>query len=880
MSTATPPASTQRRPSFFRRLSLSSGSGSEPVIPGDSKGQDQPPRRSSSRAVSGPVVSRGQDVLAGLPYDALPPGAAPSAYRPDRRGMRSEGESAGVSNSPSATAPRRELVKRLQPPASSHFPPSSVTSSPLEYTPSRSRNPIHPALASPPGSPPRLTSSSPYVPAAKQHRSVNRHVEECAAMPNDIAPSPVNGTSPRSSMVPSQSTTMQVTAFSRPKPISEMSKPVRGLSHQDTSRFEDANVSDTRLPVQGTPQRLVVSARRSTSAGRQRIDVTPSTKGLSAASAYALAVAPALVGRQEPPRSSNSAPPGERRVSRPLPRPPSVVPGGNPHTVHITATSTTAKSSPPRQASAEKPHPRISIPNDDHSTSTPPRVFDFPRSPTLPPLLDPRQSKKVPIGSWPRGVSDAPILSQLPRRTSSATPQSKSISSSFASSVVPAQSLARPRVRRQRQRGESPLLYALSHTSFQAALLPFLSINSFLSLTGSSDVVRKLFSGEIVGRWVCGEWGVQVDRERGRSWPNLTVWEGAREYTTTREQLTTVESLLHDPATYSTYPPQWHNLLQHLCLSHTLIVLFLRSVPTSAFPSNPLPFDEDAGMLPSGPDGNLYVPQRPMSRRGSAIGSDSGSLGNMPRHERLVEIVMPEPLAARPKEEALLSSPPTPLRRRGSIGSIASAASFSFGRKRSNSIASSVAPTGKATLPPVSYPMAKRYGFKQHGETIRSRTSSDSGRPGSVFSMSSSPSIRHQPRISAASVRSAVPPVPTLPQGLVMPRPIGGNQRVSIASSGTSRRSDAGGSPLPGRWGSPALLDSRIEPAFDQSLPYTPGRAPILRVFVPLTEKVRRWPSAEAALAAVRELDKCGATRRLKLGDLVVSRANPKATDK
>jgi hypothetical protein len=67
------------------------------------------------------------------------------------------------------------------------------------------------------------------------------------------------------------------------------------------------------------------------------------------------------------------------------------------------------------------------------------------------------------------------------------------------------------------------------------------------------------------------------------------------------------------------------------------------------------------------------------------------------------------------------------------------------------------------------------------------------------------------------------------------------------------------------------LLDTRIEPAFDQSLPYTPGRAPILRVFVPLSGKVRRWPSAEGALAAVRELDKCGATRRLRLGDIVVS---------
>jgi hypothetical protein len=73
----------------------------------------------------------------------------------------------------------------------------------------------------------------------------------------------------------------------------------------------------------------------------------------------------------------------------------------------------------------------------------------------------------------------------------------------------------------------------LSHTSFQAALLPFLSINSFLSLSGSSDVIRQLFSGEVVGRWVLREWGIHVDRERGRTWPNLTVWEGASEYCST-----------------------------------------------------------------------------------------------------------------------------------------------------------------------------------------------------------------------------------------------------------------------------------------------------------------------------------------------------------
>lgn len=72
---------------------------------------------------------------------------------------------------------------------------------------------------------------------------------------------------------------------------------------------------------------------------------------------------------------------------------------------------------------------------------------------------------------------------------------------------------------------------ALAYPQIQASLLPNLSIDSFLSLTGASDIMRKLFTGELVGRWIMGEWNIQLDREKGRSWPNLTVWEGFRELT-------------------------------------------------------------------------------------------------------------------------------------------------------------------------------------------------------------------------------------------------------------------------------------------------------------------------------------------------------------
>lgn len=334
------------------------------------------------------------------------------------------------------------------------------------------------------------------------------------------------------------------------------------------------------------------------------------------------------------------------------------------------------------------------------------------------------------------------------------------------------------------------------------------------------------------------------------------------------EGLHTVESLLHDPATYSTYPAQWYNLLRHLSLSHTLIVLQLRSLPPTAFPiATPLPF-EDENLAGGG------TASRPHSR----VGSDTGSiaLGKMPRQERLMEIVMPEPLASRVEPDhgpVRLGAEPTggKLHRRSSVSSFASAASFSFGRKRSNSTttplvtrpdggAASMA-VGKAALPPVSYPVAKRYGFTRHGDQPRTRTFSDSSRPGSVFSVQSGPSVALSHWITTQNR----PPMPSLPSG------ISGfvNHRSSTAGSEVRR------SPIH-RFGSPFRRDQfatpvKVEPAFDRAIPFVHGRAPILRVFVPLSDRVPRWPSAEGAAAAVAELDKCGATRRLRFGDLVVS---------
>lgn len=364
---------------------------------------------------------------------------------------------------------------------------------------------------------------------------------------------------------------------------------------------------------------------------------------------------------------------------------------------------------------------------------------------------------------------------------------------------------------------------------------------------------------------------------------------------TRANELTIVESLLHDPSSYSTYPTKWTNLLQHLCLSYTLVVLHLRTFPSQAFPQSFLPFEDTTTGAPLSAlsAGDLTL-RRPQSRVSSMAGSDAGSVapGKMPRREHVVEVIMPEPLSAKPIGPSRSSPEPlTPKKslRRGSITSIASA-SLSFGRRRNNSVdqrqhspgsspitPAAPMPSGKATLPPVSYPTPKRYGFSRHGELARgtrSRTSSESGRPGSVFSAASSPSM-YRPRASSVygsrfTTDRAANPVPGMPSGV-------GWHRESVASSdaGLSAGQSSSYSPSQWRWNSPSTskrdLSLTVEPAFEKPSPYLPDRAPILRAFVPISEQVPRWPSPEGALFMMRELDKCGASKRLRLGDLIVS---------
>ncbi|BEJ07260.1 hypothetical protein CcaverHIS641_0405290 [Cutaneotrichosporon cavernicola] len=534
---------------------------------------------------------------------------------------------------------------------------------------------------------------------------------------------------------------------------------------------------------------------------------------------------------------------------------------------------------PPRTRTSVQGRRIASSPLASPSVSMPP-------SPTLATHTPASASTGSRSVSTASAVSAA--MSRFSRQSDSPAPSmASSLSTARASSVM---DRGRPKLLHKVERSMTSLLV---HPRITMSLLPFLNINSFLNLLGSDDELRKYISGEMVGRWVMREWGITIERERGRSWPGLTVWEGF------------LESLLHDPAVYSTYPGQYHNLLRHLSLSHSLIVLFLRTLPAAAFPyAPPLPFDDDLQLPPlhkSSSAGSFHsmggalrrLGSRPGSRTGSYTGSDAGSGMKMPRRERVTEVVMPEPLSAGPRDSApaLPLKGGKPVHRRGSIGSIASVApSFNFGRKRSNSMASvqsaafmaptsgekpaTPVPQGKAAFPPVSYPTAKRYEFRRYGDNASLSPSGNGGpsgsRPGSIMSVQSGSVAHHNGAMSSSRSLDTLP----------APPPIGGSRRGARSSltSSSSKRSDVGAngngsnSPVQRRWDSPTQL-MRVELAFERPPPFMTGRAPILRVFVPISDKVHRWPSKEGADASWRELEKCGASKRMRLGDLVVNTA-------
>lgn len=252
--------------------------------------------------------------------------------------------------------------------------------------------------------------------------------------------------------------------------------------------------------------------------------VDPEGGNITEASAYARAVAsdlarPGLKVSQTRTNSSGtiSHVADGSRGARPLPRPPNSTTDG-------THSPVTGGHSPGMaQANSQKSLERVAQSGlSPANTPLKPRResginFDFPRSPTLPALVDPRNASPKLAETRPNEPNG---VLQTPPRSNTARPPAPSVSD--GAKAVNGAEIRLPR-------GKVPLHHLLSHPAIQSSLLSAIGINTFLSLTGSSEDIRHQFTGESVGRWVLREWRVETPQHLGIRWPNLTVWEGFRE---------------------------------------------------------------------------------------------------------------------------------------------------------------------------------------------------------------------------------------------------------------------------------------------------------------------------------------------------------------
>lgn len=152
---------------------------------------------------------------------------------------------------------------------------------------------------------------------------------------------------------------------------------------------------------------------------------------------------------------------------------------------------------------------------------------------STPRMMTPTSALGSSTGSPPRAKRSVPAAIQTQRTGPTDKRVSRIVSSSSANSPTTSTHsssgsiMDRPR---PKPKPEMSTTVLMKHPRIVVTLLPYLNINSFLNLIGSDNEIRKYMTGEQVGRWVMREWGVTIDRERGRSWPGLTVWEGFREY--------------------------------------------------------------------------------------------------------------------------------------------------------------------------------------------------------------------------------------------------------------------------------------------------------------------------------------------------------------
>ena len=250
-------------------------------------------------------------------------------------------------------------------------------------------------------------------------------------------------------------------------------------------------------------------------------------QGLTEAGAYARAMTSSLTRSESAQTTTTSPKPSYKletppsKPDRPLPRPPgqpldtapairrapssSLQPTAGPHlapsetavrTAH-NSSEATSNSSPTKTSSRSHP-PVTQSPSRDQSD-----------------LLVPRRQTRRSNSKGPVAPSEAP----------SSQSQASAYPHSQRNGTPPTASRRRASVL-QRPSGRLQLDFLLAHPAIQSSLLGAIGINTFLSLSGSSENVRRQFTGESVGRWVLGEWTVVAPDQAGNRWPNLTVWEG------------------------------------------------------------------------------------------------------------------------------------------------------------------------------------------------------------------------------------------------------------------------------------------------------------------------------------------------------------------
>lgn len=464
-----PAAQPQKRKSFLRRLSSSKGSNS----PAKSSNEPIPPlpplaQTSRMRSVTAPVSSRDVKQMAGPSYEQM----SASATTP---GPPSNAQRRFQDTDPAKALSRLEIGH------------DAVVAS----RPSHPRQSLPISQPRPQPQPQAHVLQQPQDGPAMQQSQVSpirqrNPIRPALASPPSSPPRLANSSSP----------------YYNPAKVATLAPPVSygqtpnasGPSYASTAGRSDTTPISSNVQVSPSSQpRPTRSSSRVASASpdsnRPSPFQRPSTNGpspVSEASAYAFAHrvpsnGPAPNGAQAAAPASPPAPTMERRTSRPLPRPPSSnVIGKSASGADIVLLNSSPKRSP-----------------DPHYPS-----ISFERSPTLPALNDPRFAPS-PISSDPVSPSKRP------------------------SPISPTRSQVYRKAARRPKR--LTLAYICAQPRIQGRLLPLLPINSFLSLVGASAGVRKAFTGEAVGRWVLREWGIKLDHERGRSWPNLTVWEGFRE---------------------------------------------------------------------------------------------------------------------------------------------------------------------------------------------------------------------------------------------------------------------------------------------------------------------------------------------------------------